>query len=296
MKKNFALGPVLWGSLSFVLGAALASFIAFRELNYLAANPDIAADMPKVAPQFPVIYFFSAVVVIGIILLVIPVSKLKWVFKTLFIFLYAWGIFVVLAFTFQTQLTAITIISVLVGLVWFLWPRVWLQNILMLLALVGIGSVFGVLVKPWPIMIFLLVVAVYDYLAVRFGYMIWMANKLSKSDSLPAFVIPKTTSNWNHSLKTTGSDSQTIIEGDASQREYSILGGGDVGFPLILMVSVYANYGFGSSMIIAGFSLVGLIGAFVIQSLFLKGKPMPALPPIAISSLIGLLIVIYAIK
>jgi hypothetical protein len=49
-------------------------------------------------------------------------------------------------------------------------------------------------------------------------------------------------------------------------------------------------------MIIAGFSLVGLIGAFVIQSLFLKGKPMPALPPIAISSLIGLLIVIYAIK
>jgi hypothetical protein len=31
MKKKFALGPVLWGSLSFVLGAALASFIAFRE-------------------------------------------------------------------------------------------------------------------------------------------------------------------------------------------------------------------------------------------------------------------------
>ena len=42
---------------------------------------------------------------------------------------------------------------------------------------------------------------------------------------------------------------------------------------------------------IAGtFGLVGLVGAFVIQRFWLKGKPMPALPPIAIMSLIGFLI------
>jgi presenilin-like A22 family membrane protease len=149
------------------------------------------------------------------------------------------------------------------------------------------------MVEPWPIMAFLLVVALYDFLAVRFGYMIWMANKLSKSDSLPAFVIPKTASNWNHNLKSAGS--HTIIEGEASEREYSILGGGDIGFPLILMVSVHTNYGFGSAVIVAAFSLAGLISAFVIQGLFLKGKPMPALPPISIASLIGLLIVRFVI-
>ena len=294
MKKKFAAGPLLWGSLSFIIAAALASFIASRELQFLDANPDIAADLPQIAPQFPVIYFFSAVLVIGLILFLIPVSKLKWVFRTLFVLLYAWGVFVVLTFTFQSQIIIIAVFSAAAGIAWFLRPSVWLQNILMLLALVGVGSVFGVLLTPWPIMVFLLIVAVYDFLAVRFGYMMWMANKLSKSDSLPAFIIPKTKSNWNHNLK--ANSSQTIIEGNSSEREYSILGGGDIGFPLILMVSVYANFGFGSSMIVAAFSLMGLIGAFVIQSLFLKGKPMPALPPISVASLIGLLIVRFVIS
>ena len=240
------------------------------------------------------IYFFSAVVVIGLILFLIPVSKLKWVFRTLFVLLYAWGVFVVLTFILQSHLIIIFILAVAAGLAWFFRPSVWLQNILMLLALAGVGAVFGILITPWPIMVFLLVVAVYDFLAVRFGYMMWMAKKLSQSDSLPAFVIPKTKSNWNQNLKSKGS--QTIIEGEASERDYSILGGGDIGFPLILMVSVYANYGFGSSLIVAAFSWLGLISAFVIQSLFLKGKPMPALPPISVASLIGLLIVLYVIK
>jgi uncharacterized protein YneF (UPF0154 family) len=53
MKKNIALGPVLWGSLTFILGAALASFVASRELKYLKANPQII--VPEVSPQFPVI-------------------------------------------------------------------------------------------------------------------------------------------------------------------------------------------------------------------------------------------------
>jgi presenilin-like A22 family membrane protease len=290
MKKNFALGPMLWGSLSFILGAAIVTYIGPRDREFLSTNQIV---LPSVSPQFPVIYFFSAVVVIGLVLFLIPVSKLKWVFRTLFVLLYSWGVFVVLFSVLQSQVIIILILAAAAGLAWLFRPSVWLQNILMLLALAGVGTVFGIMVEPWPIMAFLLVVALYDFLAVRFGYMMWMANKLTKSDSLPAFVIPKTASNWNHNLKSTGS--QTIIEGEASEREYSILGGGDIGFPLILMVSVHANYGFGSAMIVAAFSLAGLISAFVIQGLFLKGKPMPALPPISVASLIGLLIVRFVI-
>jgi presenilin-like A22 family membrane protease len=290
MRKKIALGPVLWGSLTFILGAALASFVASRELKYLKANPQII--VPEVSPQFPVIYFFSAVLVIGLVLFLIPVSKLKWVFRILFVLLYAWGVFVVLALTLPS-LILVSILAVAAGLAWFIRPSVWLQNVLMLLALVGVGAVFGILLTPWPIMIFLLLVAVYDFLAVRFGYMMWMAKKLSQSDSLPAFVIPKTKSNWNQNLK--AKSPQNIIEGEASEREYSILGGGDIGFPLILMVSVLSTYGLLSSVIVAGFSLAGLISAFVIQGLFLKGKPMPALPPIAVASLIGLLLVRFVI-
>jgi presenilin-like A22 family membrane protease len=290
MKKKFTLGPVLWASLTFILSAVIALYVASRELRYLKANPQVI--VPEVSPEFPVIYFFSAVLVIGLVLFFIPISKLKWVFRILFVLLYAWGVFVVLALTLPS-LILVSIIAVSASVAWFFRPSVWLQNLLMLLALIGVGAVFGILLTPWPIMVFLLVVEVYDFLAVRFGYMMWMAKKLSQSDSLPAFVIPKTKSNWNQNLKVKGP--QNIIEGEASEREYSILGGGDIGFPLILMVSVFSTYGFLSSVIVAIFSLVGLICAFIIQSLFLKGKPMPALPPIAVTSLIGLLIIRYII-
>ncbi len=66
-----------------------------------------------------------------------------------------------------------------------------------------------------------------------------------------------------------------------------------IGFPLLLMVSVFFGYGLGSSLIVAGSSLVGLVSAYLIQLFFLKGKPMPALPPISFWSLIGFLIVYF---
>jgi len=61
----------------------------------------------------------------------------------------------------------------------------------------------------------------------------------------------------------------------------------------MLVVSVFFAYGFASCVIVAAFSLLGLISAYLIQLFFLKGKPMPALPPITFVSLIGFLIVYF---
>jgi presenilin-like A22 family membrane protease len=137
-------------------------------------------------------------------------------------------------------------------------------------------------------MILLLVLAVYDFLAVRFGYMLWMVKKLSNSTSLPAFVLPRVVSEWKESLR--GSNVTKLLDQKPEDREYAILGGGDIGFPLLLISSAYFAYGFASAGFLAGFALVGLIGAFVIQSVFQKGKAVPGLPPIAAFCLVGLLI------
>ncbi|MBU2608964.1 MAG: hypothetical protein KKF26_06555, partial [Chloroflexi bacterium] len=106
-----------------------------------------------------------------------------------------------------------------------------------------------------------------------------------------AFIIPKQISRWNLDLKKAGF--KKLFEDSSSERELSILGGGDIGFPLLLIVSVFFAYGFASSLIVAAFSLLGLISAYWIQLVFLKGNPMPALPPISLASLIGFLIVVY---
>jgi hypothetical protein len=82
------------------------------------------------------------------------------------------------------------------------------------------------------------------------------------------------------------------VEGELLDRKYSILGGGDIGFPLLLSSSVYFTYGLNNALLVAMFSLFGLVSAYWIQTTFIKGKPMPALPPIAVLSLVGLLIVL----
>jgi presenilin-like A22 family membrane protease len=82
-----------------------------------------------------------------------------------------------------------------------------------------------------------------------------------------------------------------IVETKPADRKYSILGGGDIAFPGLLTASVYFAHGLAPGIIMAAASAVGLGGAYMIQSIFLKGKPMPALPPIAVCVLIGLIII-----
>jgi presenilin-like A22 family membrane protease len=140
-------------------------------------------------------------------------------------------------------------------------------------------------------MILIAALALYDFLAVRFGYMLWMSKKLTESSTLPAFIIPQTINEWNSSLKK--SDYSKLVNDESFERKYSILGGGDVGFPLLLVSASYFGYGFADAIIVAAFTLIGLLCAYWIQASLLKGKPIPALPPIAILSLIALLIVRY---
>ena len=134
---------------------------------------------------------------------------------------------------------------------------------------------------------FMLVLSLYDILAVRFGYMMWMLKNLSVSDTLPAFIIPKTISGWNMDVR------KSRIFDEESERDFSVLGGGDIGFPLILIVTVFFAHGFTRSLIVGGFSLLGLAAAYWVQRKLLKGRPTPALPPISLLSIIGYLIVYF---
>jgi presenilin-like A22 family membrane protease len=236
------------------------------------------------------IYFFAAILVISIVLFVIPLSALKLLFRGIFAFLFSWGIFIV--FVFWMPLIPAIIIALATGLLWFFIPRIWFHNIIMILTMVSLGAVFGRLISPWTAMIILLVIAIYDFLAVRFGFMTWMAKRMESSDSLPAFVIPYDISGWKNSLKSPKSNITNAIAKSPEHFNHSILGGGDIGFPLLLTSAVYFALGLGSAMLVAVFSLAGLIIAYLIQSYIIKGKPMPALPPIALVSLIGLLLVI----
>lgn len=283
--KTRTVPPVLWASLILVVAQAITFYVARREEVFFDDRGIVSPDM-SVGP--PVLYFLVVSAVIGLVLLLLPLRLLKLVMRAMFAALYAWGLSIVLVVGFAFPFPAGLVLALAAGAAWFFWPTILLHNLLMVLTLVGAGSVFGYLLSPWTFMVFMAVIAVYDFLAVRLGYMLWMAKKLSESDALPAFVLPNTLAGWKRNLK--GALARQLSEREPGERDFTILGGGDIGFPLMLSSSLLFAEGIPEAAVVAAFSLLGLLSAYWIQHTFLKGKPMPALPPIAVASFLGLLI------
>jgi len=269
---------------------ALTLYVAVRERLFFTENEIISPDV-SLAPV--TLYFFGVVAVMAIVLFFIPLKWLKYVFKILFALMFAWGVFWLVFIRLPAPTAVDYALAAAAGLAWLFWARIWLHDLLLLIALAGAGSVFGFLFSPWTFMIFMLIIAVYDLLAVRFGFMVWMADRLSETASLPAFIFPKKLKDWKYSLDMVRFGE--LKEKASEEREYAVLGGGDIGFPLMLSVAVFFEFDLSGAVIVGAFALAGLIGAFLIQMFWLKGKPMPALPPIAFLSLAGFLIAMYCL-
>jgi presenilin-like A22 family membrane protease len=283
------ISPILWSGLVMVIAQALTLFIATRNKVFLLANQDVIPSVAAGSVAPVTLYFFGVVVVMAIVLFFIPLKWLKYIFKILFTIMFAWGVLVVIDLSSPSY--PAFALAVIAGIVWLFWARIWLHDILLLIALSAAGLVFGFMFSPWAFMIFMLIIAVYDLLAVRFGFMVWMADKLSEATSLPAFIFPKLIK--DSTLKLSTVHFGELKEKASKEREYSILGGGDIGFPLMLSVAVFFRFDLAGAIVVGLFALAGVISAFLIQMYWLKGKPMPALPPIALLSLIGFLIVTY---
>lgn len=309
-KKSGRITQVLWGVLLFIVTQALILALVSRIDPFLTENniylpgqpPETVTvwpgeitlpsgetvETPAYSSLGPIlIYFLVAAGVMGLVLSLIPPSVLRVVIRLLFALVFSWGTFIILVFFVPLAFAAGG--AFLVGAVWFLVPRVWFHDAVLILALVSLGAVFGRFITPWTAMILIGALAIYDYLAVRFGFMVWVADRLSQTSALPALIIPRSAHEWGSSLKKPGITN--VVEAKPAEREYSILGGGDIAFPGLLTASVYFSQGLAPGIIMALAGAVGLGAAYLIQSVFLKGKAMPALPPIAVCVLIGLIII-----
>jgi presenilin-like A22 family membrane protease len=103
--------------------------------------------------------------------------------------------------------------------------------------------------------------------------------------------VPKKARDWTLNLR--GSTVQKIFDDESAERDFSLLGGGDLGFPLVFVASVFGAYGFSNALIVAGASFAGLLFAYFLQIYVLKGKPLPALPPICFMAFLGFLYVYF---
>jgi len=169
----------------------------------------------------------------------------------------------------------------LVVAVFLLIKNVLVHNIGMILGIAGIGSLLGLAISPGTAVIIMIVLSLYDIIAVyATKHMIKMAKAMMESGAIFGFIIPSQMSGFF-------SHKQEARVGVGGQ--FMILGSGDIGLPVVLASSV-ARYSLNAAIIVAVFSLAGLFFTHLIFVNQRERKPMAALPPIATMSIVGYLV------
>lgn len=271
MKKG-----LLFLSSFFVLSLGLGILVSSRLLELLSIQEQ--EIMPISGTQF----LLNFALAISLVLIIIFFGRKfrtqkKYLLKGLFLLSAALGGFISLG-VFIGDLAILPIIILI--LLWLKKPNVLLQDILVVLAIAGAGSLLGTRMTPETVVLLLIIFSVYDYVAVfKTKHMVKMAKEMIEQQAILGLVLPQKISDFKASLK------QVQPGGE----KFFILGGGDIVFPLMMSASVLPS-GIVNSLVIAIFSLIGLLANFYFFTKPKKRKPIPALPLIALFCILGYLI------
>jgi presenilin-like A22 family membrane protease len=237
-------------------------------------------EIPSFSPLEFVFYFFLATLFAFLIFRFLRERAIKGkIYKILFISV---SFFSSLIF-FESFLSE-PIPLILVFLLIFWWikkPIVLNQNLSIIFSLAGIGASLGLSLKPEAMILILIILSIYDFIAVyKTKHMVKMAKDMIEAGTILGLVFPFESSGFLKSTK----------EIKPGEGKFLILGGGDVALPLIFSVSLL-KFGILKSFIVALFSLLGLFVNFLFFLTQKERKAIPALPLIALFSIIGYFIV-----
>jgi len=241
-----------------------------------------------------VIIFLFILLVVTVILLILIKHKAQIVITIILAICLAAVIFYVTLALFTPILAGapLYIISAFIGigiiiLLW-LYPEWYIINIVGIIASAGCAAIFGVSLSPLPVILLLILMIIYDYIAVRrTKHMLKLADGVMNQKIPIMFLIPKSR---HYSYR----KSENNVYGEKSERSAYMIGMGDMIMPAILAISAQV---FVSGTTILGLSLpaigtiVGsIIGLLLLQIPMKSGKAQPGLPFINTFAIIGFLL------
>lgn len=241
----------------------------------------------------PLIFIVLLLIFTGFLLLLI-----KYRFKKMITIIIGVSIFFTFLYTFSAlalfflpdpvyAMGATLFFSVAATAILYLYPEWYVIDILGIFIAAGAASIFGISLDILPVIILLMILAVYDALSVyKTKHMITLAEGVVDIKAPILFVVPK---HRDYSYRREGVGN--IGEGE---RAAYIIGMGDLIMPSILVVS--ANMFLGGQLwgfinlpslcAIAG-SIIGLLVLLVFVQ---KGKAQAGLPPINGGAIAGFLV------
>ncbi len=190
--------------------------------------------------------------------------------------------------TSDLAMIVVIILSVLATALLYLYPEWYVIDSLGILIGAGVASIFGVSLDIVPVVILLILLAVYDAISVyKTKHMITLAEGVIDLKTPILFVVPK---RRNYSFIRDGIGKLD----DGGERSAFIIGMGDLIMPSILVVS--------ANVFLKGWRLAGIInlpalgaiigslaGLSVLLYFVTSGKPQAGLPPLNGGTILGFL-------
>jgi presenilin-like A22 family membrane protease len=230
-------------------------------------------------PWYTFIIYFA----IGTLLIIVFIKFFKrgHFFKFLFGFMLWWG---TMKFTGLFLSWEVSIALSVAGVyLYFKYQKIWLHNILLVMPIIMAGCILGFNFQPRDLMIALLILAIYDYIAViKIKSMIKMFTSLAEKKTIMALIITDSWQNLNYRLK----DLKIYLVNP--DRRYSFLGTGDLAIPIIFSISVLTRYGLWGGYYVALGATAGL--ALCNYVLLKYNRPLPGLPFIGLGCVLGYLV------
>ena len=247
-------------------------------------------ERPELEEKTAYLWVIVAILIGTVIMLFLIRFQWTWIWKIWFLFAVVFTLTISLG-AFLPKIAAV-VLAVLLGIWKIFKPNFWVHNLTELFVYAGLAVIFVPVFSVWSISILLVLIAIYDAYAVwKSKHMITLAKSQAKAKVFAGFFVPYATQDKKEKVAHKNMlpslvPTKKIPRGAALRT--AVLGGGDIGFPLIFAGVIFKELGLWQSLIIPFFAAAGL--AFLLW----KGnekKFYPAMPFIGAGCFLGLLVV-----
>lgn len=274
-------------------------FLVAVQFIALAITPAISATGNRVfedpaSISNPIIYMLLILIFTGFLLLAIKL-KGEWLVSTFILISIAVTIFYVMAALIPAWLALLPTLVVMLLLHYY--PEWYIIDVFGILVCAGISSLLGVSMTILPVLILLVILAVYDAISVyKTRHMVSLAEGAIKMKAPLLFVVPKSR---DYSFRSREAGLISRGEGkEKNDRGAYFLGLGDAIIPSILVISASWSYPPGE---ILGLNLptlgamIGTYAGFLLLMTTSRDRPQAGLPFLNSGAILGFLVGCFAL-
>ncbi|MBI2484385.1 hypothetical protein HYV71_04340 [Candidatus Uhrbacteria bacterium] len=271
--NRLRLPLLFWTLFLFAIAQGTALYIAHQIMMFelpAGLQAPVQGQDIEIVWQFLALFFAATIVLV----ILIRLHRGKVFFRAVFLAAVFFGLFrlflVIFPFSLALSVAGIFLAAFLV------LPAVWVHDFVVILAAVGIGPVFGLQFHWLSAALLLLVLSLYDIIAVTVTkHMIPLAHALIERQASFVLFVPDRLRDFRAHISRVRPGSGFLI-----------IGGGDLILPMILATSLTRVSLQASIASICGM-LVGIAANHVL--IVTRRQPIPALPLMVIGAVIGAL-------